>query len=443
MRTAEAGQVPARTTLAGVLGRTTVTNLPIYSNEALWKAYAVHACLNPDTHICPPSCYGRLPFPSVPVRLTVRNTVNVAANQALTISFAPFWSKNGDYSTLVAAAYVTGAKLSDQSATPVTPIYYTQKVTDCVPTDQADGSAAPAVAIMGGSVKISCIKSSKLDEDPVFTWTGAGNVKAVQQWNTAMVSPANDWHNLDVPRLQSGLGPVALTTLGSEMPTAPRDIATSFYGILPPVLDEMGRNWYKPCDTIGAGPLTWTAFNTINGTHPIDNSAPMLSINNSSSANAVTIDYQISRVVFVIPKEAALAMNPAIALEEVQFRMPPECATLASSGAAHLNDVFAHRMAIKRSFTHPHAARVHPHVHRTADQAAQEGDRGNSATPILDGSTMARLAGMAANVITTGASILRAGNTVIRAARDAWRGPQDNVMGLELNQNVPRIELVP
>lgn len=361
----------------------------VYEDEAVWRAYAIHACLNPDTHLCPSSYFARSPFPAAPVRLTLRTTIQVLTGQSICFSFVPYWCNGGDYQTLIAAAYVVDTTGTDKSAAAANLIPYTQKLSACVPNLQADGSAAPAVCIMGGSVKINIIKGSRLDGDPVIQWTGSGNTKAVQQWNTGYLSPANDWHNLDVMRLQSGLGAVALNSVGNEMTNGPRDNACSFYGLLPPVADEMGRTPFKNCDNFTG--TSWSAFNTVNGGHPIDCTQPLCSIKNISS-NTINVELEICRNVFVVPTEQALVMNPSLSYREVRFRLPIECSTLTAAGAAHLNHVLAHRMAISRAFAHPHAKTLPRYHHVVADKEAQSDSKGTAGEPWLNLESVAKLA---------------------------------------------------
>jgi hypothetical protein len=256
-----------------------------------------------------------------------------------------------------------------------------QQINTCIPVIQADGSTAPPTCILNGSVKATAVKSALTDEDPVFMYTGSGNVRGMPQWNGGIGSLSNEMHNLDLPTIQSGFGPVAMNSLGNEITAGLREKASTFYGLLPPMIDERGIAGYKIADSVNG--KTWATFNQVNGNTALEVTSPMLVVKNSSSVNALGLEIEISRNIWTVPTEQAIATNPQMTWKEVEFRLPVETLHLGATGAAHLSASVAHKMAISRGFSHPTGRHAHPAVHAAAHSVADEGKQGSSWFPEL------------------------------------------------------------
>lgn len=326
----------------------------VYTDRRAYHDYTMHAIMNPDKLFPIPSYYGRLPFPLVPLRFKTLERISIPAGNTLAMDFPHELAEPGVLDHLVAFDYVLGATGSNQSATPITPKYYPLKISDCMPTGGQAGQTARPYLSTSGSVCITVVRSSTLDEWPQFVYTGASNTQAIPQWtDSAYNTDTNPMHGQDTAVIASAQGNCISTVLGSELATAPREPGSHFYAVLPCSLSDTGvcsLAYSRSC----AGYNWATMFDTYNGSGvAAECSRPKLAIVNSSSANAITVTIEVCRNVFVAPTEQFVTIKPDDCIRECEFRFPVEALLLGSCGAASESHHQAHAGALLRAGAHP------------------------------------------------------------------------------------------
>lgn len=310
--------------------------------------------MNPDKCFPIPSYYGRLPFPLVPLRFKTLERISIPAGNTLAMDFPHELAESGALDHLVAFDYVLGATGSNQSATAVTPKYYPLKISDCMPTGGQTGQTARPYLSTSGSVTVTVVRSSTLDEWPQFIYTGASNTQAIPQWiDASYTTDTNPLHSQDITVLASAMGAMVNNVLGSEMAAAPREPGSHFYAVLPCALSDAGACTLGYSRSVAG--YTWSqAFETNIGSGVAAECArPKLAITNSSSTNAVTVTIEVCRNIFVAPTEQFVTIKPDDCIRECEFRFPVEALLLGSCGAVSDSHHRAHAGALLRAGAHP------------------------------------------------------------------------------------------
>jgi hypothetical protein len=357
--------------LAGFNVGSSLSGVPsnAYDDEHVYRGYQMIAAMVPDKLHMIPSHYGALPFPVQLARLTYTNTFTLTTGQALTITFQRFYSDATYADKFAAGVYCIGAYGSDQRTTDVSSniMWYNQRLGQIVPTGDST-AATTGVKFMAGSFGCQVIKSSYLDEDPSFTYTGASNVSATPQWSGNPTVGSTAGYSDHIP-LQSLFGTPNIAALGNELPGIPLFKGQYYRGLIPIAMFERGTTEFRPGVTVTTVPgyPQWQVL-TANTEFPAV-TVPSLTVKNNAS-NSITIVFKLGQNVEIIPTEQAVASNPGACVRSSRYPVPTECLTLSSAADGGKDMQEAMHNAIERTKNHPHhGPHLHPHIHAAAASA--------------------------------------------------------------------------
>lgn len=256
-----------------------------------------------------------------------------------------------------------GAAASDQSNTAITAIDFPMAISDVIPSYAADSASYPTYIPANGSVHIEAVKSSMLDEDPTFLWTGAGSCGASIQYKTGDSFDTTDTsfagNNV---LIQSVLGATTLTSLGSELAKA-RQRGKFFYGSLPPFMSKKGN--FFPCypkkaSETGVSGLKWgVAGSYVTPSNAGGVEVPICSVLNSSSTNSLKLVITICRNIFVHPSEQYLAAVAPKTVPESPYQLDQTILLRSSIGHAGQTPEEAHLAGVLEVEAH---SRVKPNT---------------------------------------------------------------------------------
>lgn len=347
----------------------------------------------------------------VPVHLIAQTTITVPANQNTSMAF-PCTFVHTDKQTPIAMGYVTGAVGSDQSATSITQLNFTTKISDIVPSIDS-GNQSCQVIPGPGSVSVESIKSSQLDMDPSWLYLTPGTTHAFAQAQLYGNHPAGTQPAMCLNQCsyQTHYGSYVLNSLGNELPMA-RTPGPKFYGMLPQFVDARGNTapyWMQdPVQALGATGLKWgqdPGFVINNGSGNV--TVPVLSVTNQS-ANQIKLVVTVRRQYFVIPNEMYMAHSTMSANQEVQWRFPPQIIQLASQGATGNTIKEAQMTAIDNArYAHP-AHQIEDHerqvsIIKAASTNSATGQAARASEPSTTSqifSGLAKAVGLAADAYT-------------------------------------------
>lgn len=332
--------------------------------------YQMWAAAHPDKAPLIPSYFGRAPYNLIPVRLTAQATITVPTGQALTVLTSPFFKDAGTNRPII-AGYVLGAVASNQSTTVPTTILPPARPGEIVPTDGSDANM-----IGSGAYQVEVIRSSALDEWPTITSDAFANCGSSIQPTSAMDFGIDEHQFINnFTNIDSALGTAVNSSLGNEMPQAPRSTGRFAMCTAPPALRGDG-SWaiQHVVDAAGYNYAQWLAYR---GGHPY------ISVTNNA-ANSIKVVVRCLRWYYVVPEEKFLAFTTAETMRETPHQLPAKI--LAAGSACGFGNSLpeAHLSATSFALNHRQLTDLHPNVQQkmlvdaTATQAITPG---GSTTP--------------------------------------------------------------
>jgi hypothetical protein len=323
-----------------------VTHYDLITNRGLYDEYQKYAAANPGKAMLMPTYFGRLPLRLLPVKLYTQATISVPAGQTLSVVANPWYSTNST-NLPIAAGYVVGTTGSNQGSTVASLIAYPTQPAQVVPSDTT------SYMIGAGEIQTETYRSSTLDEWPLISSTAASNVHGYLQYHIDQTTPgANEYvFTGNFAHIQSVLGAIDATSLGNELPAAPKENAKHAVLICPPTVS--GTGCWQMGSTTGVGSSTWATLVNYELTNPT------MTITNVA-ANAITVVVRCTRWFYVAPSEAFLANTNIPTLPESPFQLPRAVLTYGSTfGSANSMDL-ASIKAVNATLNHRDAIEAHP-----------------------------------------------------------------------------------
>lgn len=325
---------------------------------------------DPASHFFVPHSLTCLP-PMRAATLRVSTTYTIPAAQAACFYFpAPMYISGGSADQLVACASFIGAVGADLSLTTATILNYPQTLSSLVP--YAMPQLATSMVVAGPKVlNIEVLRSSTLDELPLFSYVTPGTSSGVAQYDlqsmaalTRDITGSGDAIHGSVHarqvRFQSLFGtPGNGSSFANDFPQIGRRKASHFTAHMPAPTTYSGENPLGsiPVLTTNATITTLTGGNGDGGYLSTirDITTPALTVTNSSAANSIKLVVDLAfQVCIPITEQAAISGESSFAAV-CPFAHPDIAHVYAgyTSGASTIGFSDAKKLAINDAGTHP------------------------------------------------------------------------------------------